>query len=74
MPLNAQAIIALISGAVGIIFGAGFRDAKFRQVQKDLNGLGAKVRLLQGLLIRWANGDEDKIDQIARLVEGKWSN
>lgn len=74
MQISSQAIIAIATFAAGVIFGAGVQQAKLARVRKDVNGLGAKIRLLQGLLLRWGRDDEHKFEQITRIVEGKWSN
>jgi hypothetical protein len=71
MQLSAQALLYLIAWVAGMVFSAGGAWVKLRQVRRDVNGLGAKLRLLQGLLIRWAREDPQKVDQIARIIEGK---
>jgi ribosomal protein L10 len=67
-----QSLLGFAAFAAGVIFAAGLQLAQIRQLRKDLNGLGAKVRMLQGLLIRWSHdsGEAAKVEQVARLVEG----
>ena len=79
--MSSQTIAYIAAWSAGVIFSAGgawaWTKHQSAQTRKDVNGIGTKVRLLQGLLIRWAQEEEDsgrrktKTDQIARIVEGK---
>lgn len=64
--LNAQAVISLAA----IIFIAGGAWIQQRQTRRDVNGIGAKLRRFQSLLLRWADTPE-KREELARALEGK---
>lgn len=68
MSSDAKTEIALFILAVA--FNAGLYVMAFRQVKRDVNGLGKKFGRLLGLLTRWAD-TEEKRSQVADLMEGK---
>lgn len=69
------AVLGVLVGAAGAVFGAGIVYSKLQsgvdKARSDVNQLGKKYGRLVAMLILWAD-TEEKRKQLSRATEPQW--